>query len=87
MRGAPLLAAIGHDRVAGVLKHIRLEQSLRAGNRRRGFFARERSDLAKWMKPIDETDLRFEDVANAGQHALIEQRIGERFVKAVPAVS
>ena len=40
----------------------------------------ERRDLAKGIDAGDKTNLRLEDIADAGQHFLMEQHIGDFFV-------
>jgi hypothetical protein len=66
MCGAPLLAAISDDQVAGVLEHVGAQQLFRGSDGCGGLAAGERTDRAERMKALDETDFRFEDIADAG---------------------
>ena len=67
--------------VAGVFKHVGAQTSFcEAAIEGLDLLARERGDFAEWIDAGDKTDLRLEDVADAGEHFLVEQHVGDLFV-------
>ena len=83
MRGAALPAAVGHDRVAGSSSTLAATSPVRARDQR--LSASRASSVAHLAERVDrrhKTDLRLEDVAHAGQHFLVQQHIGNLFVRA-----
>ena len=72
MRGAPMLSAIGDDGVARTLNNICGDETLRSLDQIVDLVGTQIGDFAKRIDAGHKADLGLEDIANAGQHILMQ---------------
>lgn len=75
MRRASTQAAIRHNRVARVLKHIGRDEPLRSQDKRVDLIRAQNTHFAEGIDAAYKTDLGLEHVAHARQHFLMKQHI------------
>lgn len=82
MGGAALLAAVGHDGVAGILKNIGGDEFLRGGYQNRDLLGAEVGHRTEWVDSSNKADLGFENIADTCEHFLMEEHVADFFAGA-----